>query len=140
MKVRPMFLLRVPDGDPMRTENALARELVDAAIHVHKRVGPGLLESAYVRCLEQELRNRGLLVEREVPLALSYDGLQVDCAYRVDLLVGRKVVVEVKSVESFGRVHHLQLLTYLRLAGCRLGFLLNFNVPLMREGIRRIIA
>ncbi len=113
--------------------------IVDSAIKVHRTLGPGLLESAYQSCVAYELASRGLGVESEVKVPLSYRGLSVDNGYRIDLLVANLVVIENKAVERLLPVHTAQLLTYLELSGKRLGFLLNWHVPLMKYGIRRFV-
>lgn len=123
----------------MEDDEKLARSVVDAAVEVHRALGPGLLESVYRKCLVKELNSRGVRVAEEVPLRAEYKGLVFDSAYRMDLLVEGRVVVELKTVEALQPVHPAQLLSYLRLSGRRLGLLLNFNVPLMKNGIRRII-
>ena len=123
---------------PAETE-ALAREVVDSSLAVHRSLGPGLLESVYEVCLDYELRKRGVDVEREVALPVEYDGVRLDAGLRLDLLVGRRVVVELKAVEALLPVHKAQVLTYLKLTGHRLGLLINFNVPLIRDGIKRIV-
>ena len=120
-------------------ENELAGEIIGAAIEVHKEIGPGLLESAYQDCLEYELRLRGLDVENQVPIAVAYKGLMIGEAYRADLLVANKVIIELKSVEQVKDVHKAQLLTYLKLTNRRLGLLVNFCVPLMKNGIYRVV-
>ena len=102
-------------------------------------LGPGLLESAYQECLSRELTVRGIPFEREYPLPLEYKGIRLQCGYRLDLLVAGAVVVEVKAVETIAPVHEAQLLTYLRLGGWRMGLLINFNVPILKQGIRRKI-
>ena len=119
--------------------NQLSEEIIGAAIEVHRALGPGLLESAYEECLCHELGLRTLSYERQRPLPLNYKGHQLDCGYRLDLLVEDKVVVEVKTVESIKRIHKAQLITYLKLGGWRLGLLINFNVPVLKEGIRRVV-
>ena len=120
-------------------ENQTAKEIVDAALAVHKALGPGLLESVYETALFHELRKRGLKSERQVPVTFVYDGQRYDEGFRIDLLVADCVVVELKSVEQVHPVHKKQLLTYLRLSGNRLGLLINFNTALMKEGITRIV-
>ena len=120
-------------------EENIASNIVDAAIKVHRALGPGLLESVYERCLDHELRMRGLRVEHQKLFPIIYEGLQLESALRIDLIVEDCVILELKSVETLLPVHEAQLLTYLKLSGKRLGFLLNFNVPLMRDGIRRKI-
>jgi GxxExxY protein len=131
-------LLAVKKGVPMDIEE-VARQIVDAAIKVHRALGPGLLESAYQACLAYELRKRGLLVQCEVLLPVIYDGQKIDAGYRIDMLVENCVIVENKAVAKLLPVHQAQLLTYLKLSDCRLGFLLNWNVPLMKQGIKRMV-
>ncbi|HWE93624.1 MAG TPA: GxxExxY protein [Tepidisphaeraceae bacterium] len=116
---------------------ALTQEIIGAAIEVHRVLGPGLLESAYRRCLCHELRLRGVEFQIEVALPVLYKGELLDCGYRIDLLVAQTVVIELKSVEKILPVHEAQLLTYLRLSGKRVGLLINFNVPLLKDGIVR---
>jgi GxxExxY protein len=117
----------------------IATQIVDAAIKVHRALGPGLLESAYQRCLAYELRTRGMIVETEVLLPLKYEGIEIDAGYRIDMWVNRSIVVENKTVESLLPIHQAQLLTYLKLTGSKLGFLLNWNVPVMKSGIKRMV-
>jgi GxxExxY protein len=121
------------------TENEIARVIVDCAFKVHKALGPGLLESSYEECLSYELTRAGLSVEKQKPLPLVYEQVRLEVGYRIDILVSGKVVVEVKSVEALNDVHLAQLLTYLKLSGCRLGLLINFNVALIKDGIRRVM-
>jgi GxxExxY protein len=123
---------------PSAELDRVGKQIVDAAIKVHRALGPGLLESAYEHCLAHELHQRGLMVGRQLPLPIEYDGLRLDAGYRLDLLVENSVVVEVKAVEALSRLHEAQILTYLKLSKLRLGYLLNFNTPMMREGIRRL--
>lgn len=118
--------------------NKITEAIIGAAIEVHRALGPGLLESAYVTCLINELRERGFKVLQEVPLPLIYKEVRLDCGYRLDLLVNDAVIVEVKSVESLAPVHETQLLSYLRLADCKVGLLINFNVKLLKQGIKRL--
>jgi GxxExxY protein len=106
---------------------------------VHRELGPGLLESAYQVCLAREFSLRGLPYEREKPLPLEYKGVQVDCGYRLDFLVAGKVVVELKTVDTIHKVHEAQLLTYLKLTNCKVGLLINFNVPVLKNGIKRMV-
>jgi GxxExxY protein len=113
--------------------------VIGAAIEVHRELGPGLLESAYDACLSYELTRSGLAVERQWPLPVRYKGVLLDCGYRIDLLVERRVVVELKTVERLAPVHQAQLLTYLRRANLHAGLLLNFHAPTMRAGIRRLV-
>jgi len=119
--------------------NTITERIIGAAIEVHKVLGPGLMESAYEECLCRELALRGIGVERQLPLPVEYKGARLDCAYRVDLLVEQSVVVEIKSLSSIERIHEAQLLTYLKLGGWKLGLLINFNVPRLKDGIRRRI-
>lgn len=116
-----------------------SRELIGAAITVHRELGPGLLESGYVRCLAMELKARGLQYRREVKVPLFYRGIAVGAAYRIDLVVEDRFVVEVKSVLRLEPVHKAQLLTYLKLTGLKVGFLLNFNNAVMYQGITRMV-
>jgi GxxExxY protein len=120
-------------------ENDLAGNIIGAAIEVHRSVGPGMLESTYQQCLARELDLLRISYVRELPVALEYKGMQVEQAYRVDFLVNDLVVVELKSVQSVEPVHKAQLLTYLKWSGKRLGLLLNFNVPVLRSGIHRVV-
>lgn len=119
--------------------NDITQAIIGAAIEVHRTLGPGLLESAYHECLCRELSLRGVPFEREYPLPVEYKGTRLECGYRLDLLVARAVVIEVKSVEALAPVHEAQLLTYLRLGGWRVGLLINFNVAILKDGIRRKI-
>ena len=119
--------------------NDTSGAVVDAAIRVHTALGPGLLEGAYEGCLAHELRKRGHLVEQQLPLPVVYDGICIDLGYRIDLLVDGGVVVEVKSVGKLAPIHNAQLLSYLKLGGYKLGLLLNFNVPHLRDGVRRMV-
>jgi GxxExxY protein len=121
------------------TENEIAVTVVDAALKIHKTLGPGLLESVYQAALTYELQNRGLQVEEQVAIPVYYETVKLDLAFRVDLLIDGKVVIEIKSIENFAPVHRAQLLTYLRLMDLRLGLLINFNVELIRDGIRRVV-
>ena len=118
---------------------AIARGLVDAIVQVHRSLGPGLLESTYQVCLAHELRKRGFTVECEVSLPVEYDGLRLDAGYRIDMLLEEEIVIENKSVQSLLPIHDAQLLTYLKLSGRRMGFLVNWNVPLIRDGIKRMV-
>jgi len=113
--------------------------VIGAAIRVHRALGPGMLESTYEACLAHEISRRGLDVQRQASLPLHYDGIDLDAAYRIDLLVGGKVVVEVKAVEQMTRVHDAQLMSYLRLGTFKLGYLINFNVVLLKDGLKRMV-
>jgi GxxExxY protein len=120
-------------------ENSLSNLIINRAIKIHTSLGPGLLESAYQECLYYELVQAGLKVEKEKPLPLVYEDVKLECGYRVDLFVEKKLIIEVKSIDSFSDVHLAQVLTYLKLSGCKLGLLLNFNVARMKDGIRRVV-
>ena len=119
-------------------ENQIAKDVVDAAVKVHAKLGPGLLESVYEAVLAREIERRGWHVERQVPIPIKYDGLRFDEGFRADILVEGKVILELKSVEQLAKVHFKQLTTYLKLADKRLGIILNFGADLMKEGIKRI--
>lgn len=120
-------------------ENEISGVILDAALHIHSRLGPGLLESAYELVLVYELEKRGLYVRRQMPIPLIYDDVHVGEAFRADLVVEGRVIVELKSVEQVAPVHKMQVLTYLRLCGLHLGLLINFNVPLLKDGFHRIV-
>jgi GxxExxY protein len=120
------------------TENEVAKQIVDAAYQIHTAVGPGLLESVYEALISQDLGERGLRVVRQQAVPMFYHGTHIDVAYRADLIVEDKVIVEIKSIEAIALMHKKQLLTYLRLANKRLGLLINFNVAPIKEGITRI--
>jgi len=123
-----------------RTElNRLTEQIIGAAIEVHRHLGPGLLESAYETCLAYELEQRGLTAERQKALPLIYKEIRLDQGYRIDLLVAQKVVVELKVVEQFTDVHEAQVLSYLRFSGCKVGLLINFNVKLLKDSVRRFV-
>ena len=117
--------------------NELTHEIISAAIEVHRALGPGLLESSYRECLCRELLVRGMPFERERKLPLEYKGIRLECGYRLDIVVARQIVVEVKSVEALALIHDAQLLTYLLIGGYKLGLLLNFNVVVLKNGIHR---
>ena len=121
------------------TEEQIGHSVIGAALKVHSAVGPGLAESAYETCLHYELEKRNLPVRRQVAIRFRYEALTIDNGYRIDLLVGELVVVELKALEAILPVHRAQLLSYLRLGGFKLGYLLNFNVAHMRDGIVRIV-
>lgn len=120
-------------------ENDISKEIIGAAIKVHKELGPGLLESAYQACLYYELLKSGLHVEKEKALPLVYEEVELDCGYRIDLMVENRVIVELKSVKELNDIHLAQILTYLKLSGCRLGLLMNFNSVLLKNGIKRVV-
>ena len=117
----------------------VATQLVDSMLAVHRELGPGLLESTYQVCLAYELRDRGVEVRCEVELPVKYKGLEIEAGYRIDMLVADCIVIENKSVQALVPIHEAQLLTYMKLSGCRLGFLVNWNVPLIKDGIKRIV-
>lgn len=117
--------------------NKLTGEIIGAAIEVHRALGPGLLESAYEECLCRELTLREVPFERQRPLPIRYKGIDLDCGYRIDLLVADTVVVELKAIEKTLPIHEAQLLTYLKLGGWKVGLIINFNVPILKQGIRR---
>lgn len=119
--------------------NQITEQIIGAAIEVHRALGPGLLESAYEACLAFELVQRGLKVERQKPLPLVYKQVELDCGYRLDLFVEESVIVEVKAVDQSAPIHQAQLLSYLKLSDCKVGLLINFNVKLLKNGIRRVV-
>jgi len=120
-------------------ENEIARIVFESALRVHKKLGPGLLESAYQECLIYEIEKYQLIVEKQSPLPLIYDDINLELGYRIDIMVENKFIIEIKSVESLNEVHLAQILTYLRLSNCKLGMLINFNVTLLKHGVKRII-
>jgi GxxExxY protein len=120
-------------------ENEIGTMVLNAAFRVHAELGPGLLESTYEACLAYECRQAGLITEEQVPLPVVYKEVKLACGYRIDLLVERSVIVEIKSVESLNDVHLAQVLTYMKLADKKLGYLINFNVKLLKDGIKRVI-
>jgi GxxExxY protein len=120
-------------------ENEVGYRILAASIAVHRTLGPGLLESVYVKTLAYELAKRDMLVEQQVPISIRYERLVFEEAFRADLVVDRKVILEIKSVETVTAAHRKQIQTYLRLTGCRLGYLLNFGAPVMREGVVRVV-
>ena len=115
------------------------KTILDCSFKVHTGLGPGLLESAYEECLYYELMQIGLKVEKQKPLPLVYKEVKLDAGYRVDLLVENKVIIEIKSVEALAEIHMAQILTYMKLSGCKLGLLVNFNVSHLKDGIKRVI-
>ena len=130
--------MKVFEPLPAKTER-LAKIVVDAAYKVHSSLGPGLLESVYEICLAHELRKRGLAIETQVAISVVYDGIRLEAGLRIDILVEGQLLVEIKAVDEMNRVFKAQVLTYLKLTGLRLGLLINFNVPLIKNGIERII-
>jgi len=123
----------------MELENSLATKIIGLAIKVHKELGPGLLESVYKECLFYELKKAGIFVEKEKSLPVIYDGEELECGFRLDLFVSTKVIIEIKSTKQINDIYLAQLLTYLKLSECKLGLLINFNVLLLKDGIKRVI-
>jgi GxxExxY protein len=123
----------------MITEDEISKIVFEAALKVHKTLGPGLLESAYEECLFYELKKYDLVVEKQKCLPLIYEEVKLDVGYRIDIIIENKFIVEIKSVEALNDVHLAQLLTYLKLSDCKLGLLINFNVKLLKEGVKRVI-
>ncbi len=121
------------------TDNEIANKVIGIAIEVHKALGPGLLESAYKECLFYKIKESGLWVEKEKPMPLIFEEVKLDCGYRIDLLVENKVVIELKSVDALNDVHLAQTLTYLKIGNYKLGLLINFNVVLLKDGIKRVV-
>ena len=120
-------------------ENEIGHRIIGAAIDVHKSLGPGLLENSYKKCLAYRLNKIGLSVETEKAMPLVYESVKLDCGYRIDILVNNKVVIEIKSVEALNEIHLAQTLTYLKLGNFKLGLLINFNVSILKKGIRRVV-
>ena len=121
------------------TENEISKIVFECALKVHKALGPGLLESAYEECMFYELKKSSLKVEKQKALPLVYEEVKLDVGYRIDTIVEDKFIVEIKSVDALNDIHLAQLLTYLRLSDCKLGLLINFNVKLLKEGVRRVV-
>jgi len=117
----------------------ITETVIDIAIGVHRTLGPGLLESAYERCMVFDLAQTGLKVEQQKPLPIVYRGMKLECGYRLDLLIEEKVIVEVKAIEKLLPIHKAQLLSYLKLSGCKVGLLINFNVKMLKDGIQRVV-
>src|SRR5690349_966364 len=120
-------------------ENEITEHIIGCAIKVHKALGPGLLESAYEACLYHEAVECGLSVERQKPVPLIYREVKLDCGYRADLMMDKKVIVEVKAVEALNEIHFMQVLTHLKLTNCKVGLLMNFNVLRIKDGIKRVV-
>ncbi|MBT1698691.1 GxxExxY protein [Fulvivirgaceae bacterium PWU4] len=121
------------------TEDELSYKVIGIALELHKKVGPGLLESAYESALAYDLIEGGLSIQRQVPMPFIYKELKMDIGYRVDIIVNDKLIIEIKSVEMLEPVHHAQVLTYLKLSGMKLGLLINFNTKMLKSGIHRIV-
>jgi GxxExxY protein len=131
---RPQRPVRSPEDI-----NQLTGEVIGAAIEVHKRLGPGLLESAYEECLCRELELRGIHYERQKELPIEYKGVKLDCGYRLDIVVEESLILELKACEQLEPIHEAQLLTYLKMTGIEVGLLINFNIPILKDGIRRLV-
>ena len=125
------------DAEVVKYLNELTEAIIGSAMEVHRALGPGLLESTYEMCLCRELSIRGLRFERQVPIAVEYKGVKLDCGYRADVVVGNSVLVEIKAIDSLLSIHEAQLLSYLKLGGWKIGLLINFNVELLKHGLRR---
>ena len=121
------------------TENEISKVVFDCALKVHQNLGPGLLESAYEECLYYELCKTGLKIEKQKPLPLVYEEVKLEVGYRIDIMIENKFIIEIKAVDALNDIHLAQVLTYLKLSNCKLGLLINFNVTLIKNGIRRII-
>ena len=121
------------------TDAQLTHAIIGAAIEVHRTLGPGLLESAYEECPARELTVRGIPFERQKPLPVVYKDVKLECGYRIDLVVDNRVIVELKAVDALAPIHEAIVLTYLRLSGCKIGLLINFNTAILRDGIRRLV-
>lgn len=119
--------------------NDITQEIIGCAIEVHKELGPGLLESAYEECLAYELQQKGFKIQRQVPIPVIYKDIKLDCGYRLDILVNNEIIVELKSVDALNLVHEAQILTYMKFANKKIGLLINFNVLLLKQGIKRYI-
>lgn len=124
---------------PAETLDQITQQIIGAALEVHRTLGPGLLESAYQACLAFGLAERGLKVEGQKPLPVVYRGVELECGYRLDLLVEGSVIVEVKAIDQLAPIHQAQMLSYLKLSGCQVGLLINFNVKVLKDGIRRVV-
>lgn len=129
----------MPETAGTETRDPPTQRVIGLAIEVHRALGPGLLESAYEECLCYELRNDGLPFKRQVPLPVAYKSVRLACAYRMDVVVDARLIVEIKTVEKLLPLHDAQLLTYLKLGGIRTGLLMNFNTPVLKNGIRRLV-
>jgi len=129
----------IAQGTQGYSENELSKIILLSSIKIHRQLGPGLLESAYQKCLKYELIKQGLMVEYEKPLPLVYEDVHLEAGYRIDLMVEKKVIIEVKSVDALSDIHLAQILTYLKLSGCKLGLLINFNSTLLKDGFKRVV-
>jgi GxxExxY protein len=131
--------MSLKDGMAHSEVNKTTEAVIGAAIEVHRHLGPGLLESAYEECLCQELKLRNIPFRRQVPLPINYKGVQLDCSYRIDLLINDEVVVELKAIDGLLPIHEAQVLTYMRLGGWKVGLLLNFCLPTLKQGLKRLV-
>jgi GxxExxY protein len=136
--IKPEPQRHAEHGDYLKT-NELTERIIGAAIRVHRVLGPGLLESAYQKCFAHELRKGSITVECEKLLPITYDFVDIDAGYRLDMIIDGKVVIENKTVERIIPIHEAQLLTYLKMTGCKVGFLINWNVPILKDGIKRMV-
>lgn len=134
-----MFAKTYAKSAKSMTENELSKIVFDSALKVHQSLGPGLLESAYEECLFYELKKTGLDVQKQKALPLFYEEVKLDVGYRIDIIIENKIILEIKSVDALNDVHFAQLLTYLKLTNCKLGLLINFNVILIKNGIKRVV-
>ena len=121
------------------TENEISKVIFECALKIHKALGPWILESAYEECLYYELKKSGIKVEKQKPLPLIYENVKLEIGYRIDLIIENKVIIEIKSVDALNDIHLAQILTYLKLSDCKLGMLINFNVTLIKNGIKRVV-
>jgi len=138
--MKDIFTAENADTVKMKDElNIITKTVITAAIKVHRELGPGLLESAYEACLAYELLESGLLAERQKALPIKYRDVELDCGYRIDILVERKIIIELKTVEKFEPIHQAQILSYLKLSGCKVGLLINFNSKVLKAGIKRLV-
>ena len=137
--MRPVRTLQWPQGSHQPTSNQLTEKIIGAAIKIHRRLGPGLLESAYESCLVFELKEMGLRVEQQKAVPLVYENVKLECGFRADIVVDGRIVVEVKCKEALHPVDHAQVLSHLRLLGLQIGLLINFHVVMLKDGIRRIV-
>ena len=134
-----IFMVKTRKANMNRTFSDLSHRVIGCAIEVHKHLGPGLLESAYQRCLAHELHLNNIPFETEAPLPIEYKGTRLDCGYRMDILVGNAIILELKSVDAIHPIHEAQILSYMKLASLRYGFLINFNVPILKNGLRSFV-
>ena len=134
-----IFMVKTRKANMNRIFSDLSHRVIGCAIEVHKHLGPGLLESAYQRCLAHELHLNNIPFETEAPLPIEYKGTRLDCGFRMDILVGNAIILELKSVEALHPIHEAQFLSYMKLASLQYGFLINFNVPILKNGLRSFV-